>query len=263
MAQNIEYFQLEIGIVGGGIGGLSAAVALSKLGHRVTIFEAASKLSQVRLILCLLFKRDYESNLNLKKIGAGIQMTPNASKHLINWGVCQDFINPNSRFPCFKVRRWSDGEIIGRMETEIHYEKFGGPYIQLHRADLQEGLVKVATENGVQLNVNSRVVDFDFGQPTIILEDGRRVDVDLVIAADGQSKMSFLMKKKKRKNELADFVGIKSVGRCKLSGAPAPETTSTGLAVFRTTLDIEVVKSYPDLHHLVNEPGISLWWVFI
>jgi salicylate hydroxylase len=45
--QETQQFKIRIGIVGGGIGGLAAAVALGRLGHAVTVYEAASELSQV------------------------------------------------------------------------------------------------------------------------------------------------------------------------------------------------------------------------
>lgn len=64
---------LHIGICGAGIGGLAAAIALSRAGAQVTVLEAASSLGE---------------------IGAGIQMTPNASRLLIKWGVA-DIIGEN------------------------------------------------------------------------------------------------------------------------------------------------------------------------
>lgn len=57
---------LNIAIVGGGIGGLSAAYALGKAGHRITVFEAAPVLEEV---------------------GAGIQLTPNMTRILYQWGI--------------------------------------------------------------------------------------------------------------------------------------------------------------------------------
>ena len=54
-------------------------------------------------------------------------------------------------------------------------------------------------------------------------------------------------------------VGIKSVARQKLSGLADLATISTGLAVFRATLEVSTVSSDPDLAHLVQEPGINIW----
>lgn len=76
--------------------------------------------------------------------------------------------------------------MIGRMSTERYHEKFGGPYVQLHRADLQKALFQKASSNGVRVYTNSRIVDIDVEAPAIVLEDGQTVQVDLVIAADGE-----------------------------------------------------------------------------
>jgi 2-polyprenyl-6-methoxyphenol hydroxylase-like FAD-dependent oxidoreductase len=73
------------------------------------------------------------------------------------------------------------------MEIETFHQKFGGPYVQLHRADLQSGLLTVAKENGVQIHTNSRVADFDLDKPEIILADGQSIHVDLVVSADGET----------------------------------------------------------------------------
>ena len=120
------------------------------------------------------------------QIGAGIQITPNASKHLLRWGVGEYLPDLCRNMPCFKIRRWENGEIIGRLKTEEHIQCFGGPYVQTHRADLQQALVKVAIENDVKVHTNSRIIDYDFNIPAIILHDGRKIEMDLIFAADGR-----------------------------------------------------------------------------
>jgi hypothetical protein len=60
--------KLHIGICGAGIGGLAAAIAMAKAGAKVTVLEAAPELGE---------------------IGAGIQMTPNVARLLVDWGVDQ------------------------------------------------------------------------------------------------------------------------------------------------------------------------------
>ena len=62
--------------------------------------------------------------------------------------------------------------------------------MQVHRGDLQWSLLKVAECNGVNVHTNSRVVDFDFDTPAMILQDGQRIEKDLIFAVDGQSSCS-------------------------------------------------------------------------
>ena len=76
------------------------------------------------------------------------------------------------------------------METEDHHKKYGGPYVQVHRADLQQSLLKVAECNGVKVHTKSRVVDFDFDTPAMILQNGQRIEKDLIFAVDGGSSCS-------------------------------------------------------------------------
>ena len=74
------------------------------------------------------------------------------------------------------------------MKTEEHYQRFGGPYVQVHRSDLQQALLKAATANGVKIQTNCRVIDLNLDQPALILEDRRDIEKDLILAADGNSE---------------------------------------------------------------------------
>ena len=112
-------------------------------------------------------------------------MPPNASKHLLRWGLGEFLDELHEEAPYFKVRRWKDGRIIGKMETETHLERSGGPYVQIHRADLQQALIKVALRHNVKISTMSRIVDFDTSKPAMILEDGKIIEEDLILAADG------------------------------------------------------------------------------
>lgn len=73
------------------------------------------------------------------------------------------------------------------METEEHQKRYGGPYVQVHRADLQQSLLKVAERNGVKVHTKSRIVDYDFDTPAMVSQDGSRIEKDLILAADGRS----------------------------------------------------------------------------
>jgi salicylate hydroxylase len=84
--------QLTIVIIGAGLGGLSAAVCLARKGHKVTVLER---------------------NAGLSEYGAGIQLSPNATRLLDSWGLSAEF-RKYCGFPTFSVaRRFSDGAEIG------------------------------------------------------------------------------------------------------------------------------------------------------
>lgn len=101
---------IHVGLVGAGIGGVTAAIGLARYGAKVTVLEAAAELGE---------------------IGAGIQMTPNVAKLLIEWGIA-DVIGDNLvEFEELNLRR-KDGTPVGyaKMETRA---QLGWPWWLVHR----------------------------------------------------------------------------------------------------------------------------------
>jgi salicylate hydroxylase len=165
---------LGIAIVGAGLGGMSAAIALRRVGHRVTVFEQAPALAEV---------------------GAGIQIAPNAARLLDRWGV-MDKLTPRSVPAAYSNRRrWEDGRLLGSFELgDLAVERYGSPYLCQHRADLHAALLDVATQRDgdgppVELRLGRAVVSADPGErgrrPQLSFSDGAVHEADGVIAADG------------------------------------------------------------------------------
>ncbi|KAE8380191.1 hypothetical protein BDV26DRAFT_145222 [Aspergillus bertholletiae] len=165
LTHSISGAKLNIAIVGAGIGGLSAAIALARDGHGVTVYESTPELSE---------------------IGAGVQMSPNGVRHWLNWGINEDLWQKSSLPSELKMRRWKDGEFIARTELNPDFEKrFGAPYIVIHRAELHSVLYQHALKQGVNVKISSRAVDYDMDAPTITLATGEIIRPDLVVAVDG------------------------------------------------------------------------------
>ena len=158
--------ELHVGLVGAGIGGLAAAIALCRVGARVTVLEAAAALGE---------------------IGAGIQMTPNVSRLLQSWGVA-DAIGENLvRFEELNLRR-RDGTKIGHTPIKRIEGTLNHPWWVVHRAHLHEGLVKVAQKNGANIIIDSKVTDLSYQnsrQVEVITEHGKHHTFDLLIGSDG------------------------------------------------------------------------------
>lgn len=130
--------KLHIGICGAGIGGLAAAIAMAKAGAKVTVLEAAPELGE---------------------IGAGIQMTPNVARLLVDWGVDQVIGDNLVEFEELNMRK-RDGTPVGytRMIPDVR-RNLGYPWWLVHRMHLHEGLAKMARKAGADLIINARVVD--------------------------------------------------------------------------------------------------------
>src|SRR5690242_18020025 len=103
-------------IVGAGIGGLTAAIALRRAGIDVRLFEQAPQLGEV---------------------GAGLQMSPNGTRILHRLGLAEPLRAVGVRPLASVFRRYADGDELGRHPLGDECEKtFGAPYYNIHRADL-------------------------------------------------------------------------------------------------------------------------------
>jgi len=98
--------KLHVGICGGGMGGLAAAIAIARGGAKVTLLEAARELGE---------------------IGAGIQVFPNVSRLLIRWGT--DEIIGDNLIAVDEINSWgADGSLIAHLDTKVAERKSGFPH---------------------------------------------------------------------------------------------------------------------------------------
>src|SRR5439155_19624368 len=104
----------RIAIVGGGVGGLAAALALER--HRAEI------------VIC-------EQSPALNEIGAGLNLSPNALMALRVLGVEDAVIACGSESDFMVIRNWKIGRIISRMRLRAFRQQFGAPNLTVHRAD--------------------------------------------------------------------------------------------------------------------------------
>ena len=157
-------------IAGAGIGGLAAAIALLQAGFRVAIYEKAS---------------------TLEELGAGVQLTPNATRILSKLGVLDRVLQFASRPRAVLVLRGSDNLELTRMSLDDAERRWAPAYLVIHRADLQRALVDaVRGQAGVELSLGSTVLDFtdQGGRLSLVWTNGQtqaRDEADLLIGADG------------------------------------------------------------------------------
>jgi len=164
---------LPLLVVGGGIGGIATALAMSRRGQAVRVLEQASE---------------------FREIGAGIQMPPNAFKAFAALGVL-DAIQQVAAYPDdLKFGDMLTGEIVYRAPIDKAFtDRFGYPYGLLHRADILECLVAACrTSSLVTLTSGERVTSFqDTGSKVIVkTASGNTYEGCGLICSDGLWSMA-------------------------------------------------------------------------
>lgn len=154
-----------IGICGGGIGGLTAAIALLKLGQRVVVFEQAQEFTRV---------------------GADINLTPNSVRALDGLGL-GDALRETAARPAYRISRDGyTGEETSRLAMSgAAEEKYGAPQLTLHRADLLTVLEKAVPESCIKLGKKVERIEQVDGKVKVAFADGSSETVDALVGADG------------------------------------------------------------------------------
>jgi len=190
----------RIAIIGGGIGGLIAARALCRRGGEVTIYEAAPE---------------------LREIGAGVALGPNAMKVLRSLGLEDDVRAVAGRSEWAVTRNGRTGRVISKTSRQQQATSFGSAGATVHRADLLDVLSHSVPGDIVTLGARCVGVQTDRDVAVARFEDGSEVEADLIIGADG----------------------IHSVVRASLFGPDAPRFT--GKICYRSVVPVASVPGAP------------------
>jgi salicylate hydroxylase len=155
----------SIAVIGGGIGGLTAAISLLQAGFDVRVYEQARWLAE---------------------LGAGINIGPNASRILIRLGLGDECAKVAFRAPFFHQRRWQDGRTLTRAPLGDAIEaEFGAPHMIFHRGELHSMLARAMPPERVHLGHRCVAIAQDGGKVNAHFENGAEVEADALIGADG------------------------------------------------------------------------------
>ncbi len=154
-------------LIGAGIGGLASALALARRGVSVTVLEKSPVLGEA---------------------GAGLQLGPNATRVLFELGLREAVVEKGFAPDAAEIRGASDQRLYLRNDLGAAAQsRWGAPYLQLHRADLQRLLLDAVLAAGCELRLGAEVVriDQDAAGVRVGLSDGGQYEADLAIGADG------------------------------------------------------------------------------
>ncbi|KAK4177934.1 putative salicylate hydroxylase [Triangularia setosa] len=218
---------LHVIIIGAGLAGLAAALStkLANPNHQVTILEAVKELQEV---------------------GAGLQLTPNGARLLFHWGL-SPILSPLAAVPAsLSVHRY-DGTKLLAHEPNLQsrmLSRYGHPFWDLHRVDLQREMVKKCLSLGITIKLNSRVTSIDFATNTVHL--------GLIASPAAKNTLS------------GDVIlltdGLWSSLRPLFLGSPSPAILTGDLA-YRITLHASDL-SGPDAESLtsfITNPTVNFW----
>jgi 2-polyprenyl-6-methoxyphenol hydroxylase-like FAD-dependent oxidoreductase len=157
----------DVLVIGGGMAGLAGALALRENGAAVTLVERAPEFGEV---------------------GAGLQMAPNATRVLKRWGLLEKALEIGVQPKHLVFRDAVTGEELTRQTLGGEFEeRYGAPYVVIHRSDLHRVLLEACQDAGVRLvnDVMVERVETVNGRGVAHAAGGDVYEADVVIGADG------------------------------------------------------------------------------
>src|SRR5262245_38651417 len=157
--------QPSIAILGAGMGGLTAAACLHQRGYNVRVYEQAPA---------------------FVRLGAGIQMSPNAMRVLRGIGLERDIRNIAFQPRSWTNREWDTGAMKHELPLGADAEaKYGAPYLLMHRGDLHAALASAVPDAIVERSKKLTGLEQRGSGVVLHFADGTSVEADALIAADG------------------------------------------------------------------------------
>ncbi|MFF4575331.1 FAD-dependent monooxygenase [Streptomyces sp. NPDC001410] len=156
----------DVLVVGGGIGGLAAALSLTRQGLAVRVLEQAPAFGEV---------------------GAGIQLAPNCSRILDDFGLLDEAKRLGVVPDSMVMRDAVDGTQLTRLDLRDLERRYGFPYLVIHRSDLHGLFLRACRRAGVDLVTSQKAVGYEntADGARVSFADGHTEQAEVVIAADG------------------------------------------------------------------------------
>lgn len=164
-------------------------------------------------------------------------MTPNSTRILQRWGLGDRLWKSGAEPRSLTVHRYSGKVLAHEDNFDKHMrEKYGAPFLDMHRVDLQLALLARAKELGVQFRLGEQVESVDFELPEVTIKTGEKTRCDVIVAADG----------------------VWSKVRACYLGKPSPPLPTGDLA-YRVVLSLDQAASDPELKEWISNPTCHFW----
>jgi 6-hydroxynicotinate 3-monooxygenase len=155
----------RIAILGAGLAGLTLAGLLQRAGFSIAV---------------------YEQSPNFSRIGAGIILGANVAKVLRRLDLEQAFASTGIRPDAFVSRAWDSGKILYELVFDQACEaRFGGPFVNIHRADLHQLLQQPLMPGTIRYGHKLAGIDESANGVTLSFDNGTTAEADIAIGADG------------------------------------------------------------------------------
>lgn len=153
----------KVAIVGGGIAGLTAAIALQQRGIQADVYESARR---------------------IRDVSAGIWVAPNGMQMLERLGLAELMSGPGVTLDSVEVMT-RDGNVLAKTELDGLVEKYGWGVVSMHRATLHRLLLEEVHSAHLHLGKSVSRLDPQEGGVGLLFSDRSTAEADVVIAADG------------------------------------------------------------------------------
>ena len=154
----------RIAVVGAGLGGVTCAILLQKMGHDVVVYEQAPRLA---------------------RIGAGIGLGPNVLKVMREAGVMDQMMDIGIVHESSYSRVWDTGEILWNRRENDWAERYGLPPLTMHRGDMLTVLSRALKPGTIVFNKQLLDIGTRMGETQLLFTDQTEYEADIVIGADG------------------------------------------------------------------------------